>query len=100
SCSFYRTNTCQNFAHRTDSHHVPSSEKTSPILLSFPSSTFVSNKFPIFLLTNVFFLVKMICIRRICARETRVDRDRLYAVGGCKLADHLAISRTISSTDR
>ncbi len=32
--------------------------------------------------------------------ETRVDRDMLYAVGGCKLADHLAISRTISYTDR
>ena len=32
--------------------------------------------------------------------ETRVDRDMLYAVGGCKLADHLAINRTISDTDR
>jgi hypothetical protein len=32
--------------------------------------------------------------------ETRVDPDVFYAVGGCKLADHLAINRTISSTDR
>ncbi len=32
--------------------------------------------------------------------ETRVDRNMLYAVGGCKLTDHLAISRTISYTDR
>jgi len=29
----------------------------------------VSNKFPIFLLTNTFFLVKMICIRKICAMK-------------------------------
>ena len=32
--------------------------------------------------------------------ETRVDRDMLYAVGGCKLAGHIAISRSISYTDR
>ena len=81
SCSFYRPHTCQNFAHRTDSHHVPSAEKTAPILLCFPSSAFSSNKFSIFPLTNPLFLIKIICIRRICARETRVDRDVLYAMG-------------------
>jgi hypothetical protein len=32
--------------------------------------------------------------------ETRVDRNMLYAARGCKLADHLAISRTIPYTDR
>jgi hypothetical protein len=32
--------------------------------------------------------------------ESRVDCNMLYAVGGCKLADHLAISGTISYTDR
>jgi len=32
--------------------------------------------------------------------ETSVDRHMLDAARGCTLADHLAISSTISSTDR
>ena len=75
-------------------------QKNCSSLAQFPSSAFVSNKFPIFLLTNLFFLVKMICIRRICARETSVDRHTLDAARGCTLADHLASRRTISCTDR